>query len=358
MKFSWYALTFVLIQALSFSAFGNIVISTEETNASNVLPSTVPGTGPNFFYSNISGIPDRETPPNWPAGTGLAGSCDQSHGFLVNPNCRDSSQNFNFSASDTVPTSGNSTMSIFYIAAGAPQPVPSQTTAIANLGTIVASFSYSANNLTGPSNLTFGAICNVLAGAGQPISSTCVPTDPSTPFVAQLYVVADANGDGIFESGESLLSFTFTVLSQIPINSSISNQTGFYGFQTFPGDSEVILLPSAIAEGSAVAGAYAVNFYYVSSSKFEPGEKMFSHINAEQTEPGIIVPFQQILLDSDGTLSSYHITGLDNGTTYYFRASLVDAAGNVGYMTPATDDLPANPPLPFQWHVAQPEGPK
>jgi len=352
-------LALFLFLSLSSTSFAGITIATTGSNASNVVASPAAGAGPNFYYSNISGSTDGV---NWLAGTGANNSCATSGGLTVNPNCRDSTSPFTLTASDTVPTSGNSTMTIFYLAAGAVQPAPSPTTSIAGLGTYITSFRYTANSVAGPSNFSFGTICGVLAAAGLAINSACVPNDPTTLFTVQLYIVADANGDTIFESGESILPFNFSVLSQIPINSSIPNQIGLYGFQTFPGDGEVYLKPEQIAEGTGTNGAYAVNFYYVTSPNnvYDPNFNtsapgIFAQINQELHEPAATTAFQQIILNSDGTLPTNYITGLSNGTNYYFRASLVDAAGNIGYMTPATDDLPASPPLPFQWHAARPD---
>lgn len=347
-----------LILSLSSRSFAAIAIATTNTNASNVTASTVAGGGPNFYYSNISGQSDLGTPPNWPQGTGLAGSCAVTGGNLINPHCVDSTTVFNFAAASTVATSGNSQMTVFYLAAGSTQPVPSTTTLISGLGTPIFSFPYSANNLAGPGSITFGSICTKLAAAGLAINGTCQASDPTTPFIAQLWIVADANGDGIFETGEDILPFTFTVQSQIPINSSISGQLGLYGFETFPGDGEVFLIPEAYAPGIGVSGAFAINFYYATggdvytSFNSPPG---FSNINTDQSPIPTTTAFQQIGLNTDGTLSNSYITSLSNGTSYYFRASVVDTAGNIGYMTPSGDDDPPGVAAPFHMHAAKPD---
>lgn len=347
----------ILVLLSGFSAFAGITISTEGTNASNVVPSISAGSGPNFYYSNISGIPDHVTPPNWAPGNGAAGSCT-ARSFLINPNCRDATQNFNFSATSTVPTTGHGVMYIRYVPSGstAPKVNMASGTLISTIGTPVFQLPYSHNSLATAPQLHFGDICAALsADPNLGVNAQCVMTNSKYPVVATLYIIADANGDGYLSPGEDILPFTFTVQSSIPINSSIADQIGFYSFQIFPGDGEAFINQS-LPGGTGLFGAYAVKLYYVTGpdvySSFDP--RYFGAINSELTPPGVSISSKELRLNSDGTLMENSVEGLKNDISYYFRAAIVDAAGNTGYLTPAMDDVPANPPRPYQWHAAKP----
>jgi hypothetical protein len=357
-----------LILSFSSTSFGVITISTSGTGASNVLAPTVAGAGPSFYYSNPSGIPDPTTPTNWGAGTGGQGSC-AGPPLLVNPNCRDTTQLLTLTVSDTVATTAsNATFYIKYVTTGTTLTPPTTAPGIAfgsiGIATPVLTIGPYTTNQAAVGSVSFGTICSFLAqDATLGISNQCVATTPGTPVVATLYIFADANGDGYWTPGEDYLTFTFTVQSEVPINSSIENAIGFYSWQAVPGDGQVTI-NQPLPVGTGVVGAYAVNFYYVtspnsvySSTFASTAQPVFNTINNDGSEPSATTAFSQLLLNADGSFSNNVITGLNNGTNYYFRASIVDAAGNNGYIELGTsgDDLPANPPLPFQWHAALPD---
>ncbi len=353
-------LALILFFSLSSTSFATITIATTGTNASNAVASTVTAGGPTFYYSNPSGISDGLSPPNW-AAANPAVPCTPAS-FQVNPNCRDPTSLFYFQATDSVATTGNATLYIRYVTSGSTAPVAGAApgTLISTIGTAVFQMPYTANNVATATTLHFGDICNALSSdATLGISSTCVATNPTTPVQAQLYIIADANGDGYYGPGEDLLTFTFTVQSSIPINSSITDQIGLYSFQTFPGDGEVDI-NQPLPGGIGLSQAYAVNFYYVTGPDVYTAfsSTTFQTINADNVEPATTIPYFQILLDGNGNLTgNAAITGLSNGTSYYFRSSIVDGAGNIGYIESAAsgDDTPANPPLPFEWHAAKPD---
>jgi hypothetical protein len=160
-----------------------------------------------------------------------------------------------------------------------------------------------------------------------------------------LFLIADANGNGVLDPGESILPFTLVFQSTIPVHSSSANADGFYQFQVFPEDGGCTLVNtladtsfSSISENGGT-GAQFARFYYVTGpdayTLYDPS--IFKKINPTVNPE---LSYFDLTVDANGNLQPTPSFELTNGTSYYFRSAIVDNAGNIGYLTPDSDDEP------------------
>jgi hypothetical protein len=277
-----------------------------------------------------------------------------------------------FQASDSVAVSGQPQFDVVFNSTTAPVASSTQQQ-IATLGTVIPGwgpnqflYSTAGQTVTSP-QIPFSAICGAVTTAGTGGQITTIDANCNQPaggyaaVTIPLYIIADANGNGMLDSGEDVLGFSLVIQSFIPAASCITatatcpGNFGFYGFETFPGDGEVHLRePLSDGNGSATTtgnttteiGSQSVVFFYVTGPDPDTSFAASTFTNVGPVTPSATQAVQGIPVNSAGQLNTYDITGLTDGTGYYFRAAIQDNAGNYGYITcgggaQCADDVPA-----------------
>ncbi len=183
---------------------------------------------------------------------------------------------------------------------------------------------------------TFSQICSLSAAASIAIDGSCQTT---TPVVLQISILVDAQGDGIYNSGDDIITFTLTFISNIP--ATTAGNLGLYSFIAFPGDGEMeIQTPTFDANyPNDTAGAInSVRFYYGQATKGTEVATALPALAAAATANASTAPNNQIGVDpTTGNLATYSVQPLTNDTYYCMVAALQDNAGNIGYITDSSN---------------------
>jgi hypothetical protein len=284
------------------------------------------------YYSNIfasdTGLGLAGNYYAWnPAG---GGPCNKN----LNAQCVQASSQFTITATDNKATSGSPQ---FWIVAPPSGTTPQPTNPIAGLGK-VAQFGYSGANSLTNYTIPFSTICASAGMATYGVDNNCNPTsitEPFTPILVTMYAIADANGNGILDSGEDVQPFTFTIDSTILMNSSNAESVGIVSFQLFPGDEQ--------AHVRTVVPTQFLTFLYTTGpdivSNFTPAT--FNSLVPAAAGVAPTYSLATIAIGTDGSYASEYINGLQNQVSYYFRAAITDLAGNLGYVTLPADDTPS-----------------
>jgi len=314
-----------VISVISSSAFATISISVP-TGVSNSVQASG-SAAPSWYFSNISATHDPTNTYFLPSG---GGACSTN----INPQCVTSATHLSFTASSGLAVSGSPAMSVVY---NGTLGVPTSGALISSFTSVIPSQAYVNAGDVRTFTASWTAICTaILTNAGHPLGldGNCQNTTaPYTPITVQVYLIADAVGDGNYTTGQDdILTVNLVFDSSIQI-AAVTGTSGLYDFIAFPGDSKVHLKNVQADVGFPAqensVGVQQVRFYYTTG----PAQISQSTFNTLNPANSLSILNFQTTAAADGTLGSYFITGLTNNVTYYFRAALVDMAGNIGFLT-------------------------
>ena len=170
--------------------------------------------------------------------------------------------------------------------------------------------------------------------------------------------ISTADDDDLDDSDDDRVSISVNIVHDITgqgkacTDSSLAATDGLCGFQVFPGDEKVFIqtlqVPSGFPTSSSGVAFTKVRFY-VAESSTAGDASVFSAINNSSTFFEVDVELQD---SGEVSPSSDNFSdGISNGSTYYFAAKTVDAAGNVGFALDSsllnTSDHSATPSTVF-----------
>lgn len=130
------------------------------------------------------------------------------------------------------------------------------------------------------------------------------------------------------------------------------NTEGIGGFTPYPGDEKIFL------EDISSTSGYPTLSY---GSKATKVRVWISDTGAAAAGPTSTISPEDLNIEDDtGNLENDKVTGLENGTTYFFRVALIDEAGNIVQHFPSAADATAsgcdsNPPASTCKWAASPD---
>lgn len=330
-------LQIILSQLISL-AFG--AVTATGTGASNMAAPT--GSTAVYYYSNITGTP---VGGSYVVGDGT--NCSKA----VNANCRNVTDTFTLSiVSDKAGTG------LFYVVVGS---IADISTSPSLGGAVVNSAAPITANGAQVVNVTFGAICTKAAALTSPaVNSNCIQTGLTANTDVQtsaatitLTIVADLNGSGTYDTGDNSTTLTLRVMSSILQfeDPNPSAPAGVYQFSVYPGDEKVrirdLLADTTFPSLTNDIGIQYLRFYYFTENSPTFVDTNFDNIDTS-AESTLRKDFS--VDRNTGQPESTSILGLQNNIYYYFKAALVDFAGNVGYVTQSNENIEAHAAKPDQ----------
>jgi hypothetical protein len=342
----------------SLQAQATITI-TDVKNASNVEGL---GTSTLIIYGGFAGSTDQcDQPPDptrtcdncstTPSATGDAGllACNdhRAHAGL------ELTISFKSDTKDGVPT-----VLANDISGGTPVALPtvSSSTAVVTKGTVTTV------------TVTWGSICNYAPVAGGTANtpsndSTCAFTGgPPGPVTLSVGVLAAADSPSS-KANSDFTPVNFTLVQEVGQKNShptVTDQslggdcdsastTSAYGvchFEAYPGDGKAYILNLQGLNGfpnqTGVTGGVVFRKVRILAAQggYDKVVKSSKIEDLDITTPDTAATTSSSASPGVGlAVSPDRVTGgLENGKSYFFKAAVIDAAGNVGYYTPSTAD--------------------
>jgi hypothetical protein len=316
-------------------------------------------TTPTYYFSNISLNTTDASSLNYIVDGGGTSGCPNAR----NPQCLNSAAQFVLNAASSVQKAGTTGTMTLVVSA-----VPLTTTnfnsqslsagATANVGSYVLlsqNYGGAATPVTIAFPNSFATLCDAFvkaatAGSLTPtIDSSCglaagTPGHGGTATGATIYlniILQTAQGTSNYsaDANSDIGNIQLVIDSAIPKYSTLSPPLGFYDWTAFPGDGEIhiknITVDTRFPTSENGVPVQTVRFFYNSTG--------FSNLDVGSPSQDLTITGAN---GTTPTLSSYYITNLLNGTKYFFRASMIDNAGNIGFLT--FDDVNSHAAAPDQ----------
>ncbi|MBK9294936.1 MAG: hypothetical protein IPM57_10945 [Oligoflexia bacterium] len=279
---------------------------------SNVLPNATAPT--KIYYSSI----DVATYTDADATT-----CSTS----VNPNCKVKTSQLQLSVSSNNSSVTSATKVYLFVNTTTVTADPEASAALTGAGRITDTTLASPTLTT-----TFENICDT---ASQNAADDC-----TTDGLLRIHIIVDVNNDGLYTSGtDEIYSISLYLLSTIDQFSSSGGQTGFYSFVAFPGDEKIKLKNISVESSfpdidNTNNTLEKIRVFYLQSTitnmeadvdGMDPTATTYSYIDIPITNKTISTTFVKPL------------TNLEGDNVYCFLTSLVDYAGNVGFLMAVAD---------------------
>lgn len=184
-------------------------------------------------------------------------------------------------------------------------------------------------------DIKWQSICSLMGTATCEAASSSFTTNPLT-----LRIYIDKDRDSIIDTGEEYVDVSIRVFSTLTIDYDVFNsgEDGLETFTPYPGDEKIYITEpnTSTSFPSFDYGGKATKIRIFGSS-----------VNMTEANPVQRTFEKEVNLDDSGAIINNIVSGLENGTTYAFRAALVDEANNVLQFTPDSGTACDGSPIPI-----------
>jgi hypothetical protein len=188
--------------------------------------------------------------------------------------------------------------------------------------------------------LTWENVCSRLFAKASDSGSLCVPTADGVTGSLRIGISSDGD-DRLDGSGDDYRTVNFVIRREIgqgasaggtsvADNCSVTSAIGICYFEMGSGDSKAFVRSLEALNG--FPSGNNIQFKFV---RFYFDDRGFDYIGAGSSYVDLPINSTDV---SSFSVSPKRIESLKNEQTYFFRAAVVDAAGNVGYYTAAADN--------------------
>lgn len=209
-----------------------------------------------------------------------------------------------------------------------------------NAITLASAPSSVAKGSTATIELTWENVCSRLFAKASDSGSLCVPTADGVTGSLRIGISSDGD-DRLDGSGDDYRTVNFVIRREIgqgasaggtsvADNCSVTSAIGICYFEMGSGDSKAFVRSLEALNG--FPSGNNIQFKFV---RFYFDDRGFDYIGAGSSYVDLPINSTDV---SSFSVSPKRIESLKNEQTYYFRAAVVDAAGNVGYYTAAADN--------------------
>ncbi len=209
-----------------------------------------------------------------------------------------------------------------------------------NAITLASAPSSVAKGSTATIELTWENVCSRLFAKASDSGSLCVPTADGVTGSLRIGISADGD-DRLDGSGDDYRTVNFVIRREIgqgsiaggtsvADNCSVTSAIGICYFEMGSGDSKAFVRSLEALNG--FPSGNNIQFKFV---RFYFDDRGFNYIGSGSNYVDLPINSTDV---SSFSVSPKRIESLKNEQTYYFRAAVVDAAGNVGYFTAAADN--------------------
>ncbi|GEM_PF-2153532 len=209
-----------------------------------------------------------------------------------------------------------------------------------NAITLASAPSSVAKGSTATIELTWENVCSRLFAKASDSGSLCVPTADGVTGSLRIGISSDGD-DRLDGSGDDYRTVNFVIRREIgqgasaggtsvADNCSVTSAIGICYFEMGSGDSKAFVRSLEALNG--FPSGNNIQFKFV---RFYFDDRGFDFIGAGSNYVDLPINSTDV---SSFSVSPKRIESLKNEQTYYFRAAVVDAAGNVGYYTAAADN--------------------
>lgn len=206
--------------------------------------------------------------------------------------------------------------------------------------TLASSPNSVAKGSTATIEITWENVCSRLFAKASDSGSLCVPTADGVTGSLRIGISSDGD-DRLDGTSDDYRTVNFVIRREIgqgtgaggtsvASNCSVTSAIGICYFEVGSGDSKAFVRSLEALNG--FPSGSNIQFKFV---RFFFDERGFNYIGSGSDYVDLPISSSGV---SSFSVSPKRIESLKNEQTYYFRAAVVDAAGNVGYYTAAADN--------------------